>query len=307
MPLLRQGYENLSADPETAGPDADPSFYGGAYYAITCRDFDDAGQDSAKHTQAILDQARRLAPEARRFIRDFYAERLACTFWPVKGRTKQPAPFPGGAYPTLVLNSDSDPATPVGNAYSVFDHAKNVSMVIMQGGPHVIFGRGRDCPDRIVLGLMLDGRKPEKRVQVCKQDFIDDYVPLTASMTGEAFGLAQAIEAELAQSPDLIGWDGYNALTFGCDFGGTLSVNAARSGTEYTFDDCAWWPDLKIKGDGVSIDAGDGTRPDGLTLHFNVSGAHQGALTYRHDTTTEARSLSGDFDGKDVSTPRPLP
>jgi pimeloyl-ACP methyl ester carboxylesterase len=307
VPLLRLGYENLGADPETAEPDADPTWYGGAYYGVTCPDFDDAGEAPERHTREILDQARQLAPEAPRLIRDFYAERLVCTFWPAQGRTQRPGPFSGGDYPTLVLNSDSDPATPVSNGYAVFDHARNAFMVTMQGGPHVIFGRGLDCPDRIVFGLMLDGRKPEKREQVCKQDFLDAYVPLTATKTGEAFGLAQAIEAELAQSPDLIGWDGYNALTFGCDFGGTLTANAARAGVEYTFDDCTWWPDLKIDGDGVSIDAGDGTRPDGLTLDIEVSGAHQGALTYRHDTTTEARSLSGDYDGKDVSTPRPLP
>jgi pimeloyl-ACP methyl ester carboxylesterase len=307
VPLLRLGYENLGADPETAGPESDPSWYGGAYYGITCPDFDDAGQDPVRHAKDILDQARRLAPEAPRLIRDFYAERLVCTFWPVQGRTQRPAPFAGGDYPTLVLNADSDPATPVGNGYAVFDRARNAYMVTMQGGPHVIWGRGLDCPDRIVFGLMLDGRKPEKREQLCRQDFLDRYVPLTAPKTGDAFGLAEAVESELAQSPDLTGWDGYDPLTFGCDFGGTLAANAARSGVEYSFEDCAWWRGLRIDGDGLSIAAGDGTRPDGLTLHVKVSGTHQGVLTYRHDTTTEARSLTGTFDGKDVSTPRPAP
>jgi pimeloyl-ACP methyl ester carboxylesterase len=307
VPLLRLGYENLSADPETAGPEADPTFYGGAYYGVTCPDFDDAGQDPTGRTREILDAARQLAPEAPRLIRDFYAERLVCSYWPARGRTERPAPFPGGDYPTLVLNSDSDPATPIGNGYAVFDHAKNAYMITMQGGPHVIFGRGRDCPDRIVVGLLLDGRKPEKREQVCKQDFIEAYVPLTASRIGDAFGLAQAIETELHQSPDLSGWDGYEALTAGCDFGGTFTANSAQSGVEYTFKACAWWPGLKIDGDGVSIDADDGTSPDGLTLDVKISGAHQGALTYRHDTTTAARSLTGTFDGQDVATPRPTP
>lgn len=307
VPLLRLGYENLSVDPETAEPDADPTWYGGAYYGVTCPDFDDAGRDPTRHIPEILAEARRLAPEAPRLIRDFYAERLVCTFWPARARAQRPAPFPGGDYPTLVLNSDSDPATPVANGYAVFDHAKNAFMVTMLGGPHVIFGRGRDCPDRIVFGLLLDGRKPEKREQLCQQDFLDAYVPLSQSKTGDAFGLAQAIETELKQSPDLTGWDGYDPLSFGCDFGGTLTANAARSGIEYTFKDCAWWPGLKISGDGVLIDRGDGARPDGLTLDVELSGTHQGSLTYRHDTTTEARSLTGSFDGKAVAMPRPLP
>ncbi|GAB2174789.1 alpha/beta fold hydrolase [Dongia sp. agr-C8] len=307
VPLLRLGYDNLGVDPEIAEPADDPTWYGGAYYGITCPDYGDAGQDPVRQTQEILDEARALAPEAPRLIRDFYAERLACSFWPVPGRAERPAAFAGGDYPTLVLNSDSDPATPVDNGYAVFDRAKNAYMVTMQGGPHVIWGRGLACPDRIVFGLLLDGRKPEKREQLCRQDFLDAYVPLTAAQTGDAFGLAQAIEAELAQSRDLANWDAYSELTFGCDFGGTLTVNAARSGVEYSFESCAFWPGLKVSGSGVAIDADDGTRPDGLTLDLNISGGHRGAIVYRHDSTTEARSLSGTFDGKDASTPRPLP
>jgi pimeloyl-ACP methyl ester carboxylesterase len=307
VPLLRLGYDNLGVDPETAEPDDDPTWYGGAYYAITCPDYGDAGRDPARHTNEILDQARQFAPEAPRLIRDFYAERLACTFWPTSGRARRPAAFAGGDYPTLVLNADSDPATPIRNGYAVFAHAQNAYMVTMQGGPHVIWGRGLDCPDKIVFGLMLDGRKPEKREQLCRQDFLDAYVPLTAAKTGDAFGLAQGIEAEIAQSRDLANWDGYNELTFGCDFGGTATANAARSGVEYTFDACAFWPGLAVSGDGTAIDAGDGTRPDGLSLDLKVSGMHRGRLTYRHDTTTAARSISGTFDGQAVVTPRPLP
>jgi pimeloyl-ACP methyl ester carboxylesterase len=277
VPLLRLGYDNLSVDPETAAPDNDPTWYGGAYYAITCPDYGDAGQDPA-HTNEILDQARQFASEAPRLIRDFYAERLACTFWPTSGRAQRPAAFPGGDYPTLVLNSDSDPATPIRNGYAVFDHAKNAYMVTMQGGPHVIWGRGLDCPDKIVFGLMLDGRKPEKREQVCRQDFLDAYAPLTAAKTGDAFGLAQGIEVELAQSRDLANWDGYSELTFGCDFGGTMTVDAASSGTEYIFDNCAFWPGIEVSGDGVLIDAGDGTKPDGLSLDLEIMGAHYGAF-----------------------------
>jgi pimeloyl-ACP methyl ester carboxylesterase len=307
VPLLRLGYDNLGVDPETAAPDQDFTWYGGAYYAITCPDFDDAGRDPVRRTGEILEQARRLAPETPRLIRDFYAERLACSFWPAKGKAARPAAFPGGDYPTLVLNSDSDPATPVDNGYAVFDQAKNAWMVTMQGGPHVIWGRGLDCPDRIVFGLMLDGRKPEKREQLCKQDFLDPYVPLTRPATVDAFGLAEGIEAELAESRDLANWDSYSELTFGCDFGGTLTANAARNGVEYSFDSCAFWPGLEVSGSGVAIDADDGTRPDGLTLDLEIIGSHYGAIVYRHDHSTEARSLSGKFDGKAVSTPRPLP
>jgi hypothetical protein len=306
VPLLRLGYENLGIDPETMDPGRDHTWYGGAYYGITCPDYDDAGREPAR-TKLILEQARALASTAPRLIRAFYAERLVCAFWPTKGRVQRPAPFPGGDFPTLVLNSDSDPATPVSNGYAVFDHARNATMITMQGGPHVIWGRGLACPDEIVFGLMLQGRKPEQREQICKQDFIDGYVPLTAGSIGDAFGLAEAMEAELEHSPDLAGWDGYDPLTVGCDFGGTLTADTAQSGVEYTFESCAFWPGVEVSGDGVAIDAGDGTHPDGLTLDIEIYGTHYGGFTYRHDTTTDARSLAGTYDGKKVATPRPLP
>jgi len=307
VPLLRLGYENLGADPETLEPAPDPSWYGGAYYGITCPDYDDAGRGGVAHTAEILRQARELAPKAPRLIRDYYAERLVCSFWPVKGVDARPAPFRGGDYPTLILNSDSDPATPVSNGYAVFDHAKNAYMVTMQGGPHVIWGRGLGCPDQIVFGLMLDGRKPEKREQICRQDFLEHYAPLTEAQTGDAFGLGRAVETEIAQSPELTSWDGVDPLSFGCDFGGTLTATAAEAGTGYAFKDCSFWPGLQVSGDGVSIDAGDGAKPDGLTLDLKIAGAHRGSLHYRHDSTTEARSISGDYDGQPAATPRPLP
>jgi pimeloyl-ACP methyl ester carboxylesterase len=305
VPMLRLGYSNIGADPQTLEPADDPSWYGGAYYGITCPDYDDAGRDPEARVKEILAEARDLAPHAPRLIRDFYAERLVCAFWPAKGRAERPAPFAGGDYPTLVLNSDSDPATPVSNGYAVFAQAKNASMLTMQGGPHVIWGRGLGCPDQIVFGLMLDGRRPERPEQVCKQDFLDAYVPLTAP--GDAFALARGVETELAQLPELADWDTIDPITVGCDFGGSVTATAGEAGTDYAFKDCAFWPNLPATGDGVEIDAGDGTQPDGLTLKLAIAGAHAGNLTYRHDSTAEAMSLSGSYDGKDVSTPRPLP
>ena len=60
-----------------------------------------------------------------------------------------------------ILVACSDPATPISNGYAVFDRIPNAFMVTMEGGPHVIWGRGSACPDKIVFGLMLDGRAGE--------------------------------------------------------------------------------------------------------------------------------------------------
>jgi pimeloyl-ACP methyl ester carboxylesterase len=308
VPLLRLGYQNFAVDPETLTPSPDASWYGGAYYAITCPDFGDAGHDGMQQARKIMGQVPAVISQAPDFARASFAERLVCAFWPGKGTQTRPAPFPGGAYPTVVLNSTADPATPIEDGYAVFDHVKNGTMVTMEGGPHVIWGRGFDCPDRIVSALMIEGRKPEAREQFCKQDLIDSYAGLSLRKDPIApLDIARAVETELARSPEFGNWDTNDALAVGCDYGGTVKAEAVAAGSDYTFENCAWWPGLKVSGEAISLDRGAGSTPDGMTLKIEFSGDHRGKLAYRHDSTTQAMSLSGDFDGKPIGALRPLP
>jgi hypothetical protein len=80
-----------------------------------------------------------------------------------------------------------------------------------------------------------------------------------------------------------------------------VEVSAAEEGTAYTFSKCAWWPDLVLDGSGTQIEEG------ALTLDLAVSGGHQGQISYRHDTTTDAMTITGSYDGQTVTTPRPMP
>ena len=309
VPMLRLGYSNLGLDPQTLETVPDTSWYGAAYYGITCPDYDDAGSnDPEARAKAILARAKTLQGNNARLIRSYFAERLACVFWPVQGRQDRPKTFPGGPFTTLVMNGTGDPATPISNGYAVFDRLKNGAMITMEGGPHVIWGGGFACPDKLVFGLMLDGRQPEAPEQLCHQSFLADYAGLTMTATDAAADpmvLARAIETELAQSPEIYNWDGETELAVGCDFGGSITVTPGETATEYAFKDCAWWQGVKLSGSGTMIEADDGAKPDGLTLDLNISGTHRGKLAYRHDTTTDAISLAGTYDGKPSKTPRP--
>jgi len=298
----------LGIDPATEQGIADPTWFGGAYYAITCSDYGEGPADGEATARRITEHARAFAPHAPRLLRSYFAERLACAFWPKRGPRERPRPFAGGGFPTLILNADTDPITPVTMSYSVFDHARNAYMVVMKNGPHVIGGRGLACPDQIVFSLMLDGTLPEAQEQVCAEDFIGKYTPLTLTemlAAGDPFRLAQAAETEIEQSPELANWDGNDTLSVGCDFGGSVEVSAAEEGTAYTFNACAWWPSIAIDGSGTQID--EGAENVGLTLDLTVSGLHRGQITYRHNTTTDAMTVTGSYDGKPVVTPRPLP
>ncbi|HEX6094342.1 MAG TPA: hypothetical protein VFZ07_13360, partial [Dongiaceae bacterium] len=74
---------------------------------------------------------------------------------------------------------------------------------------------------------------------------------------------------------------------------------------EYTFTKCAMWPNVILDGTGTDIEEG-GANP-GLTLQIAVSGAHQGQFTFRHNNETDALSVAGTYDGKDIRTPRLQP
>lgn len=308
LPMLRLAYSNLGIDPETEQGVPDPSWFGAAYYAITCTDYAEGSEDREANAKQIMADAAAMEQRTPYLIRSFYAERLACAFWPERGEVQRPAPFAGGDYPTLILNADTDPITPMPMSYSVLDHVKNGYLVAMEGGPHVIWGRGLTCPDEIVYSLLFDGTLPEAKEQVCVQDFIGAYEPLTLTgpqQSGDAFDVMRAVETEIAQSPELYGWDGGDALSVGCGHGGTVEISAAEEGTAYAFNKCAWWPGLELTGTGISID--EGAENVGLTLDLAVSGSHQGQLTFRHNSATDAMTLTGTYDGKVVATPRPLP
>jgi pimeloyl-ACP methyl ester carboxylesterase len=304
-PMLQLGYSNMYIDPETETGQEDPGWFGAAYYAITCADYASGPGSPDENAARILDEARALAPQAPRLLRSYYLERLACAYWPKQGPDTRPAPYAGGDWPTLVLNGDRDPITPITMAYSVLDNARNAYGIFMQGGPHVIWGRGLACPDAIVQALLYDGTLPIAREQVCVQDVIGDYVPLTLTDPAEKadpFAVARAVDTELLQFIPLGSWDGSHPVTYGCPQGGTLTASAGGQGTDYSFQECRFWPDLAVSGTGsdVSSEGPD----DGVTLTLTVSGAHAGKLAYRYSPMTEAYSLSGTWDGQPAVLPR---
>lgn len=305
VPMLQLGYSNMYIDPETEIGMEDPGWFGAAYYAITCADYGSGTGTPDERAVRIIDEARALAPEAPRLLRSYFVERVACAYWPHQGADTRPAPYAGGDFPTLVLNGDHDPITPVSMAYSVLDNARNAYGIFMQGGPHVIWGRGLACPDLIVQALLYDGTLPEAREQRCEQDPVGDYTPLTLTSPtrlDDPFSVAHGIETELLNYIPLASWDGERTTTFGCALGGTLTAIPTDQGTDFAFTDCRFWPDLAFSGTGVELSTD--APQDGITLNLAIAGAVSGDLTYLHRTTDEAYSLTGTWNGQSAMLPR---
>jgi pimeloyl-ACP methyl ester carboxylesterase len=305
VPMLQLGYVNMYIDPETEIGMEDPGWFGAAYYAITCSDYGSGPGTPDERARRILDEARAFAPDAPRLLRSYYLERLACALWPHQGSDTRPEPYAGGDWPTLVLNGDRDPITPISMAYSVLDNARNAYGVFMKGGSHVIWGRGHACPDTIVQALLYQGTLPATNEQICEQDPVSAYTPLTLTdpaQMADAFTVARAVETELLALIPLSGWDGAHPVTFGCPFGGTVAAEATDLGTDYRFSDCRFWPDLAVAGGGTEIPDGDTSA--GMTLDLMVSGAQSGDLTYRYSAHDETWSLSGTWNGQPATLPR---
>lgn len=305
IPVLQLGYSNMYIDPETEIGIEDSGWFGAAYYAITCADYGSGAGTPDERARRILDEARALAPQAPRLIRSYFLERIACAYWPHQGPDTRPAPYVGGDFPTLVLNGDHDPITPITMAWSVLDNAKNAYGVFMAGGPHVIWGRGFACPDTIVEALLYDGTLPAAHEQLCEQDPVGDYTPLTLTdpaQLADPFATARAVEAELMAYIPLASWDGEDPTPFGCPFGGTLTALPTDQGTDFTFAECRFWPDLAFSGTGVELSMGE--PDDGLTLTLGFTGSASGDLTYLHRTADEAYSLTGTWNGQSATLPR---
>jgi pimeloyl-ACP methyl ester carboxylesterase len=306
VPLMRLAYYNLAVDPETLNGMGYSAFYLGAYYGISCQDYTEAGKDPDQLARSILAEAKSRSAAFPHFRQLFVADRLPCAVWPAKGKVGRPSPFTGGRYPTVILNSDADPATPISNGYAVFDRVRNGYMVTLQGGPHVIMGRGEGCPDKIVLGLLLDHRTPVAHEQLCDTPLMRGYIPLTLSDPADAadgLKVAHALEIELDRFPEFF-WDlGTDPVSTGCDHGGKIEARDTEKGREYRFRNCELWPGITISGTGSTHQEGNET--DDITLALDIAGTHHGHLNYHHDWITEATSLGGDYDGKDMTTPRP--
>jgi hypothetical protein len=206
------------------------------------------------------------------------------------------------------LNSDTDPITSMSMAYSVLDSVRNGYAVVMQGGPHVIWGRGLACPDVTVDRLIFDGERPKSQIQLCQQDFLDPYVPLT--LTGgtseiDALTLGQAIETELNASADFADWSYSDVLEFSCDHGGKIKAVPTDEGAALQFTACAFWPDLALYGDGTVSFVEDMT--DKLLLDLDVLGPLKGHFSYTSDLSAGTVAVQGTINGKPVEMPRPLP
>ena len=304
VPLARMAYSSIFVDPETLDVVADPSWSDAMYYAVECQDYDflsDAGSQRQR-LDAWIDAAASAGIDQFRLNSIAFGD-LPCLLWPgtdagwaITGRApgERPDPIVDPPYPTLVLTADTDAATPVANAMRVFSRLDDSHLIVLQGGPHVIFDWGYACVDDLVSTFIATGEPPPTRVTICDGEVADAYVPIApadATDYDDAAETMATIERQLFSSTSYTYWDGAETLAEGCDYGGSVEYVPTDVGVDVTLDACEFTEAYAVSGSGSSE-----TETGVVRLDVEVP---DGELTYETDGETTA--VTGTFEGREVT------
>lgn len=225
----------------------------------------------------------------------FYGD-FPCVFWPVANQdSTRPRPLAADGIPTVVLGATADPATPYQQGVSVADRLSESYLIVQEGGPHVIFGRGQPCPDESVTAFILEGTPPEETE--CAGDVVGYYIPLlppTMETFVSAEAMLDAVDYEISYLPEYYWWDTVTETPVGCNQGGIIIFSATDDGDRYLLENCAFMEGLVLSGEGTyDYDA------DILTLDV-YNGTPECAYRYHRvgfDITVEDDCDGDRFDG----------
>jgi pimeloyl-ACP methyl ester carboxylesterase len=249
VPLLRLLYLNLGIDAGSEAVLEDPTYSDAIYYAVECLDYHYPGSTPDETAQAFF-TAGTDVNESRLGIL-FYGD-LPCAFWPnaTKDATR-PEPLVAAGVPTVVLGSTADPATPYRQGVDVSERLDEGYLISQQGGPHVIFGRGNECPDDPVSAFILEGRPPD--VTECEGDVVGYYIsllPLGLDEFDSAETMFDSVEFEIFYMPEYYWWDTVTDTPVGCNQGGVITFTAQEETDGFLLEECVFMEGLTLTGEG---------------------------------------------------------
>jgi pimeloyl-ACP methyl ester carboxylesterase len=294
--LARTLYDSLGLDEETLAAVPDPTYSDAMYYAVECDDYNYPGATPDKRANNYVHAGDATDNSIPYFSSIFYGD-LPCAFWPGSAPSKRPAPLTADGIPTLVLGATADPATPVENGKSVFKRLQNGYLVTAQGGAHVIYGRGDECPDKLVTDFLVSDKMPDQRETTCDSQVASDYVPLAPADASSFTDPLEALDSaynEIYYLPEYYYWDTTTLTLIACPFGGTLAFAPGDNSDQFHLSGCAFSKGFTMTGSGVyDHDSSD------FTLDVNVSGLHEGTLSYKSagDGSTH---VTGDYEGQSI-------
>ncbi len=195
IPLARLLYLDMALDPQTLDVIPDPYYSDAVFFGVECQDYGYPGDTPQQKANNYLDAADPFETSIPYLASIIYGD-LPCAYWPdASSDLTRPNYLLAEGVPTLVLGSTADPATPVGNGISVYEHLDDAYLITQEGGPHVIFGRGNVCPDALVTDFLVNDVVPAKRETACAGYVADEHVPVAPRAAADFKNLRRALSA----------------------------------------------------------------------------------------------------------------
>ena len=292
VPLARMAYSARAEDAETFEPEIDPSFSDAMFFAVECQDYSYLAQAGTPRERLdVWVAAAEAAGLDEQVLGGIAFGDLPCLVWPSTEEVVQrPDPITETPYPVFVLNSNTDPNTPADNALRVFSRLSDSYLVILDGGPHVIFGWGYRCVDDVIGDFLGAGEVPINRITLCDGSVADPYVsnaPGTEAEYVDAPTTVTAIENSVLNNLEYYDWSGDDVLEMGCDAGGSLIYEPNSGGAELAFDACEFTEGVPVDGTGA--------------VRFSGSATLDVTLPFADLVTTTNGAISGTFRGVPVA------
>jgi pimeloyl-ACP methyl ester carboxylesterase len=297
--LARLLYLGLGVDPQTLEVIPDDSWSDAIFYGVECRDYGYPGNTPNERAEEYLKAVDPFETSIPRLSSIIYGD-LPCAYWPrASSNLTRPGYLRAQGVPTLVLGATADPATPVSHGINVFEHLANGYLITTQGGPHVTFGYGLECPDALVTDFLVKGVVPTNRRTICDGIVSDPYVPVApniARLFSDPTEALSSVETEIYYLPEFFYWDGFTPTFVGCTYGGDFDFNSNFAGTVYrfNFDRCAFTKNFSMTGWGRY-----NTEVDRFVLNITTKGRWSCNLQYVRQG--EDIQINGECNGEPVT------
>lgn len=293
VPLARVLYNTQGADADTLQVAADPTYSDALFFAVECNDYNWQVGSTETSAEAYLRAGDALDETLPYFSSLFYGD-LPCVYWPAQAPAERPAPLAAEDYPVLVLNATLDPATPAAGGWRVFERLADGYLIEMEGGSHIIFGRGDACVDDIVTNFLVDDEVPSERVTRCEGVVADDFIPASptdASTFETPLDAMNAVYDEINNLPEYYYWDYATLTVMGCTYGGTLAFAPSAEGHQFRLNECAFSQGWSMTGNGL-VESESGT----FTLVVIINDDAANRLAYTLDAEGNP-SVTGMYEG----------
>ncbi len=231
-----------------------------------------------------------------RFDIVFYGD-LPCVFWPGEPVDERPAPLTMPGVPTIVLGATADAYTPVQNGERVYSRLEDGYSITTDGGAHITYAWGNECPDAIITAFLVEDKMPDEREMRCDGVIATDYVPnapVEATVYADPVEALNAAYNEIYYLPEYYFWDAETPTAVGCTYGGSLTFEATDEGQQFDLSDCAFSKGFSMTGTGFSSYG-----VSDFSLEVAVSGDAEGTLTYIYDSEGNI-SVTGEYAGEAV-------